>query len=178
MQMLLLTACRRMELATLLWSDVDLAEKTIVIPAARYKTGKAHLVPLSRQAVALLESLPRLGEYVFTGRGEQAMRGFHTRKEKIDALIDPPIDYDLHDLRRTVAPDSPACAFPRAPPSVASGIRRAGSSGTTTCTVTATRSAGVAGLGRPRRGGRHRPADEGGPASSRVAGVAAEYPRR
>ncbi len=102
MQLLLLTACRRMELATLLWSDVDVAEKTIVIPASRYKTGKAHLVPLSRQAVALLESLPRLGQYVFTGRGEQAMRGFHTRKEKIDALIDPPIDYDLHDLRRTV----------------------------------------------------------------------------
>jgi integrase len=91
-----------MELATLLWTDVDLAEKTIVIPAAKYKTGKAHLVPLSRQSVALVESLPRLGPFVFTGRGEQAMRGFHTRKEKIDALIDPPIDYDLHDLRRTV----------------------------------------------------------------------------
>ena len=43
MQLLLLTACRRMELATLLWSDVDFAEKTIVIPADRYKTGKPHL---------------------------------------------------------------------------------------------------------------------------------------
>ena len=88
LQLLLLTACRRMELATLLWTDVDFAEKTIVIPADSYKTGKAHLVPFSRQAVALLESLPRLSEYVFTGRGEQqAMRGFHTRKAKVDVLL-------------------------------------------------------------------------------------------
>lgn len=100
MQLLLLTACRRMELATLLWSDVDLAEKTIIIVGAKYKTGKPHLIPLSRQAVALLEALPRLGEFVFTGRGG-AMRGFHTRKEKIDRLLDPSFDYDLHDLRRT-----------------------------------------------------------------------------
>ena len=103
LQLLLLTACRRMELATLLWTDVDMSERTIVITADRYKTGKPHLVPLSRQAVALLESLPRLGPYVFTGRGEQhAMRGFHTRKAKVDVLIEPPVQYQLHDLRRTV----------------------------------------------------------------------------
>ena len=52
--------------------------------------------------MALLESLPRLSEYVFTGRGEQqAMRGFHTRKAKVDVLLDPPFEYQLHDLRRT-----------------------------------------------------------------------------
>jgi integrase len=67
-QILLLTACRRSELATLRWSDVDLAEKAIVIPGDRYKTGRPHMIPLSRQAMTLLEGLPRVDPvFVFPG---------------------------------------------------------------------------------------------------------------
>jgi integrase len=85
------------------WTDVDFAEKTIVIPGGRYKTTRPHLVALSRQALALLEGLPRFtGPFVFsTTGGEKAIGGFGWMKRNIDALLDPPIDYDLHDLRRT-----------------------------------------------------------------------------
>ena len=40
-----------------------------VIPAARMKLRREHRVPLSKQAQALLPSLPREGEYVFSIRG-------------------------------------------------------------------------------------------------------------
>jgi integrase len=103
-QLLLLTACRRGELATLQWTDVDLAERTIVIPGARFKNGKPHLIPLSRQALALVEALPRFsGPYVFSTPGsEKQLGGFHWRQGKLDAFLDPPLDaWSLHDLRRT-----------------------------------------------------------------------------
>ena len=103
MQLLLLTGCRRSELATMRWSDVDFGEKTIVIPADRYKTGKAHLIPLSRQALAIVKELPRVDDvYVFAGRGGgKPLAAFTSLKAKIDALLHPPIDYNLHDTRRT-----------------------------------------------------------------------------
>jgi integrase len=100
--MLLLTGCRRTELATLEWSDVNFVEQTIVIPGERYKNGKPHLIALSRQAMALLAELPRLGDrYVFTATGRKPLNAFEKRKEWFDALLDPPIDFGLHDLRRT-----------------------------------------------------------------------------
>lgn len=104
-QLLLLTACRRSELANLEWSEVDFVEQTIVIPGAKYKTGRAHLVPLSRQALALLQELPRIDDvYVFPGRGGgKPIAAFTQMKAGIDRLIDPPLgDWNLHDTRRTV----------------------------------------------------------------------------
>jgi hypothetical protein len=60
------------------------------------------MVPLSRQAMALLEELPRIDDtYVFTSHGNKPIAAFTSLKAKIDALIDPPIDYNLHDTRRT-----------------------------------------------------------------------------
>ena len=46
------------------WSEFDLAEAIWRIPAARMKMKAAHLVPLSKQAVVVLQDLHR-----FTGRG-------------------------------------------------------------------------------------------------------------
>ena len=135
-------------------------------------------MPLSRQALALLESLPRLGPYVFTGRGEQAMRGFHSRKEKIDALLDPPIDYDLHDLRRTTRTGLARLRVPESTAERVLGHTQRGIERHYNMHHYADeKAAGAAGLGRPRRGGRHRPADEGGPAPPRDD-VAAEHRRR
>lgn len=49
------------------WSEFDLKARLWVIPADRMKAGKEHRVPLSQQALALLESLPRVGPFVFPG---------------------------------------------------------------------------------------------------------------
>jgi integrase len=71
---LLLTGCRRTELAMLEWADVDLDEQVIIIPGHRYKNGKPHLIPLSRQELVLLADLSRLGDqYVFTATGRKPL---------------------------------------------------------------------------------------------------------
>jgi integrase len=52
----------------------ELQGDTWVIPGARMKRGKRHRVPLSAQAIAILESIPRVGERIFAGLTEKAMR--------------------------------------------------------------------------------------------------------
>jgi integrase len=42
-----------------LWSEIDLAQRTWTIPAARTKAGKEHKVPLSARVLEILERLPR-----------------------------------------------------------------------------------------------------------------------
>lgn len=56
-RLLLLTAVRTGELRSADWSEFDLDGATWRIPAERMKMKQAHIVPLSRQAVALLREL-------------------------------------------------------------------------------------------------------------------------
>jgi integrase len=56
------------ELRAAEWSEFDLANAEWRIPAARMKMGEAHIVPLARQALAILrelEGLAKGGRYVF-----------------------------------------------------------------------------------------------------------------
>lgn len=67
LEFLILTAARSGEVRLARWSEIDFDEGTWTIPASRMKAGRQHVVPLSTQAVKLLESLPRLkgSRYVF-----------------------------------------------------------------------------------------------------------------
>jgi integrase len=67
LELLILTACRSGEVRGARWSEIDLEAKTWAIPAMRMKAKKDHLVPLSKSAIALLESLPRIegSDYLF-----------------------------------------------------------------------------------------------------------------
>lgn len=67
LRFLILTAARSGEVRGMVWDEVDLEAGLWVVPASRMKAKKEHRVPLSRQAVALLRSLPRdpLVEHVF-----------------------------------------------------------------------------------------------------------------
>lgn len=66
----ILTAARSGEVFGATWDEVDLAGAVWTVPGERMKSGRDHRVPLSPQAVALLEALPderdRIG-YVFKG---------------------------------------------------------------------------------------------------------------
>lgn len=64
----ILTAARSGEVRKSKWEEFDLAGKVWTIPAERMKANKVHRVPLSADAVRLLENLPRIhgSEYVFT----------------------------------------------------------------------------------------------------------------
>ncbi len=67
-RLIALTALRPGELRHLEWSEVDLERQEIRIPAAKMKMDGAHVVPLSRQAEAVLEEMEPLtghGRYVF-----------------------------------------------------------------------------------------------------------------
>jgi integrase len=57
-----LTFTRPGELRAALWTEIE--NNTWSIPAARMKMGRDHIVPLSRQALDVLESLPRTSVYV------------------------------------------------------------------------------------------------------------------
>lgn len=77
----LLTWVRTNETRFAIWGefgDLDAAEPLWIIPAARMKMEREHLVPLAPQAVAVLkqlrgERLPALGDLVFTGVQQRAM---------------------------------------------------------------------------------------------------------
>src|SRR5262249_44631443 len=58
-RLLLLTGQRRTEIGGLQWSEVDLARKLIVLPPERTKNGRQHELPLSHQALAIVERQPR-----------------------------------------------------------------------------------------------------------------------
>ena len=68
---LMLTFVRTVELRGARWDEIDLENNLWRIPADRMKMGVEHLVPLSKQAVAVLEELQPLTdrfEFVFPGR--------------------------------------------------------------------------------------------------------------
>jgi integrase len=54
-----LTAARTGEVTGADWPEFDLKAATWTIPAVRMKAGREHVVPLSRQALGVLESMPR-----------------------------------------------------------------------------------------------------------------------
>ena len=82
LEFLILTAARAAETRLATWDEINLAARVWIVPAERMKGDREHRVPLSDQAGALLNRLPRLAgcEYVFPGarRGpmhENAMWG-------------------------------------------------------------------------------------------------------
>jgi integrase len=60
LEFLILTASRSGEVRNAEWAEIDFEQKVWNVPAGRTKTGKSHRVPLSEQAVAVLEATPRL----------------------------------------------------------------------------------------------------------------------
>lgn len=68
----ILTAARSGEVRGATWSEIDLDARMWVIPKSRMKKTRAHTVPLSDAAVALLEALPRVKgcDLVFIGQSK------------------------------------------------------------------------------------------------------------
>jgi integrase len=102
-RLLILTGQRRNEIADLRWSEVDLEERALHLPAARTKNARAHDVPLSASALAIIAGLPRQvdADLVFTIK-RKPITGFSRMKERLDEASGV-TGWTLHDLRRTVA---------------------------------------------------------------------------
>lgn len=66
----LLTGARPSEVRLMTWSEVNVARARWTVPAERFKSGRAHQVHLSRQALAILERarvIQGTSDYVFPG---------------------------------------------------------------------------------------------------------------
>src|SRR5262245_23546200 len=100
-KLLAYTAARRGEIGDLLWNEVDLDAAVIELPPHRMKSNRAHLIMLSKPALAILSERQRNGrEHVF-GRGQSGFRGWSRARKALDATIagERP-SWVLHDLRR------------------------------------------------------------------------------
>ena len=129
-QFLLLTAQRRNEVLEMSWQEISSesgqedqnlkGEKPTepkvwwTIPGERAKNGKTHRVPLSAQALKVLEGLPKRNDFVFAGR----------KKDSSLTNIEKAIDrararqkvehFTPHDLRRTAGTGIAALGLPGA----------------------------------------------------------------
>lgn len=105
---LMLTGQRRTETAHMRWAHVDLDAARWIIPGDETKSDRGdHLVPLAPAMAALLNALPRFGDYVFTTDGKAPIGGFSKAKQRLDGLMAATGSeiphWRLHDLRRTAA---------------------------------------------------------------------------
>ncbi|MDQ6869841.1 MAG: tyrosine-type recombinase/integrase [Pseudomonadota bacterium] len=103
-RLLLLSGQRLREVAEMAWDEVDVEKRLWIIPPGRMKGDAAHIVPLSPEAIAILEVLPRwAGPFVFsTTSGRRPIANFSGIKEKLDVLM-PGVDpWRFHDLRRSM----------------------------------------------------------------------------
>jgi integrase len=108
-QLLLLTAQRRDEVADMRWSEISSDQTTWTQPAERAKNHKGHVVHMSPEARAILATLPRRKDtdLIFTTNGRTAVSGFSKIKTRLDGVIadgeqgEAIKDWRLHDFRRS-----------------------------------------------------------------------------
>ena len=106
-QLLLLTGQRRGEMAGLRWDDLDLEAGALHLAGAATKTGVAHVVPLPRAAVALLQGLPRIDGSLLVFPANRVgsvnpIGGFSKALASAHRLSGT-TGWHWHDLRRTCA---------------------------------------------------------------------------
>ncbi len=73
LELTILTAVRTSEVLSAKWSEIDLDACIWTIPGNRMKSGREHRVPLSTQAVALLNGLPKMNGWVFPSRKDKPL---------------------------------------------------------------------------------------------------------
>lgn len=105
-KLLWLTWARRDEIASLRKSEVDREKRLINLPPERVKNGIRHVIPLSKQAWAILA--PKLdrrdGDFVF-GSGAGGFSGWDRATNRLRDAMGKEVDgiehWTLHDFRRT-----------------------------------------------------------------------------
>jgi integrase len=97
---LLLTAARRDEARELVWTEIR--DDVWTLPVRRNKTKQELVRPLSKAALQILQSLPRIEEcdFLFVGTGGKAINSLSYCKRELDEASGV-TGWTLHDLRRT-----------------------------------------------------------------------------
>jgi integrase len=106
MRFILLTLARRQEVAGMPWREVDLERALWTLPAERAKSVRAHTVPLSRQACALLQvrlpEKPAPDALIFPAPRGGLLSLWDYETKRIMAASNTS-GWHRHDLRRTAA---------------------------------------------------------------------------
>jgi integrase len=105
LQLLILSGQRLGEVAGMRWDEIDTAARLWSLPKERVKNAKAHTVPLSPQALAIIEGMPRIEgcPYVFTANTRTPVSGFSKIKRRLDSRLPDMAPWRLHDIRRSTA---------------------------------------------------------------------------
>jgi integrase len=105
LKLLLLTGQRKSEIGFLRWDEVR--DEQILLPGARTKNKRDHVVPLSDAAKTILEKFRVDGRTHVFGRYDTGFGGWNAGKLELDARIAKGgkvlEHWTLHDLRRTAA---------------------------------------------------------------------------
>lgn len=105
-RLLMLTGQRREEIGGLQWPEIEKdaqGRKLIALPAIRTKNGRAHDVPLSSDALTILEGIHKTqGRPHVFGMGDGGYSGWSRSKGRLDDSLGL-AEWTLHDLRRTMA---------------------------------------------------------------------------
>jgi integrase len=99
-QFTLLTATRRGESAGLRRDELSGDGKTWIIPAARYKSKRDTLIPLSGAAKRIVAAQPHIGDFVFSTTGRRPLTDFAKHKTAFDKASGV-TGWVIHDLRRS-----------------------------------------------------------------------------
>ena len=104
--MLVLTGARRNEVSNMRWSELDEERRLWVLPSERSKVAREHAIPLSAQAWALIQSMPRFAgcDYVFSADGRGSIIGWAKAKTRLSTRAEIAEEtWRVHDTRRSVA---------------------------------------------------------------------------
>ncbi len=93
---------RRTECGEMTWREIDQAQRLWILPRERTKADRAHEIPLSDLALAILEECPKLGDFVFSTDGTRPLSGWSHGKRALDEKAQI-AEWHIHDLRRTAA---------------------------------------------------------------------------
>jgi integrase len=106
LRMLLLVGARRNEVSHMKWEEIDEARQVWTLPSSRSKNAREYAIPLSSQAWAIIQAMPRFAgcDYVFTTDGRGPINGWAKAKTRLSARagIDEK-SWRLHDVRRSAA---------------------------------------------------------------------------
>ena len=109
-RMLLLTGARKKEIGDARWCELDRRKSILTVPPERFKSEATHSIPLSTDAMEIVDSLPEFEEpnHLFsTSFGVRPVSSYANAKARLDRLMAANFGGELkpwrvHDIRRTV----------------------------------------------------------------------------
>jgi integrase len=105
-RLLVLTGCRRQEIGSLRWSEIDHEKSTFTVGSSRTKNHRAHTLPLVPVAMNMIRGTVRMvgRDSVFGTRGDGGFMAWTDHKRRLDTRLGAEVaEWNLHDIRRSVA---------------------------------------------------------------------------